>query len=364
MMADKKIRAGRKAEALAEKLQNQLKAGEIRVGGFTPSERELSRTWGVSKMTVRRAMKLLEKKSLIEAEPGQGYRVLGRALDPAKGLPIAFVVSPLESHLFSSRRAGQIMLPIFQRCAALRGFAFLVLGIGEGGYREVAEQLESGRTSGVILDSCDQQLIDIVTRAGLPTVVVETWQPGTEVDSVVQDGFGGGLLAAEHLVSRGHKRFGWLGFDVRSRNPLVVDRYAGAVAGLAREGMKFAREAATTGCIEDMRKAAMKLLSGTNRPTAIFALWQSASAGLISTARDLGLKVGKDFDMVGWANEEDYERDVGRLFDAGNVPAAITWKMSSMAETALERLELRRTRPDMPPIQLRIPTRLYKGTTP
>jgi LacI family transcriptional regulator len=189
-------------------------------------------------------------------------------------------------------------------------------------------------------------------------VVVETWQPGSEIDSVVQDGFGGGLLAVEHLVSRGHKRFGWLGLDHRTRNPLVVDRYAGAVAGLAREGMKLAREAATTNRGDRMQTAALKLLSGARRPTAVLALWQGASEAVARAARELGLTVGKDFEMVGWANEEDYEEDFGSLFDAGNVPAAITWKMASMAETALERLELRRNRPDLPAIQLRIPTRL------
>ncbi len=356
--AERMATGGRKAAALAESLQRRLEAGEIRVGGFTPSERELSREWGVGLMTARRALKLLEKKGLVAAEPGQGYRVQGRALDPARGFPIAFVVSPAEAHLFTANRAGQIMLPIFQRCAARLGVGFLVVGPGRRGHRDVAEQLEGGRISGVLLDSFDRNLIDAVGRIGLPTVVVESWQPGTEVDSVVQDGFGGGLLAAKHLVSRGHKRFGWLGLDVRSRNPLVVDRYGGVVAGLAQEGLKLARKVAAPGSNDGMRAAAMKLLSGAKRPTAIFALWQSASAGLTWAARELGLTVGKDFEMVGWANEEDYEEDFRSLFDAGSVPAAVTWKMSGMAETALERLELRRTRPDLPPIHLRIPTRL------
>jgi DNA-binding LacI/PurR family transcriptional regulator len=347
--------------ALADGLQHRLEAGEIRVGGFTPSERELAREWEVGLMTARRALKLLEKRGLVAAEPGQGYRVQGRALDPTKGFPIALVVSPAEAHIFTSNRAGQIMLPIFQRCAARLGVGFLVVGPGKGGHRDVVEQLESGRISGVLLDSFDPDLMDAVAQVGLPTVVVETWRPGSSVDSVVQDGFGGGLLAAEHLLSRGHKRFGWLGLDVRSRNPLVADRYAGTVAGLAQEGKKLARELAATGGAENMRAAAVKLLSGAKRPTAIFALWQSASAALTWAARELGLAVGEDFEMVGWANEEDYEEDFGSLFDAGNVPAAITWKMSSMAETALERLEMRRTRPDLPPIQLRIPTELRCG---
>ncbi len=355
-------RGGRKAMALADSLERRLETGEIRVGGFTPSERELSRNWNVGKMTVRRALKLLEKKGLIAAEPGQGYRVQGRALDPALGFPVAFVVSPAERHLYSTMRASQILLSVFQQRAAERGVALLVVGMGEGGYGEVADQCESGRTSGVVLDSHDKRLIDIVTQSGLPTVAVESWQAGAEVDSVVQDGFGGGLLAAAHMISRGHKRIGYLGLDVGKGNPIVVDRYSGVVGGLASKRMQLTHEETAKNREDDMQEAAIKLLSGPKRPTAILALWQTATAGLARAARELGLTIGEDFEMVGWANEENYESGFKNLFDPGKVPAAIVWKASSMAEIALERLEVRRVRPELPTIQLRIPTMLKQET--
>ncbi len=350
------------AASLADILRADIRAGEILPGRYLPSERELSRERGIAKMTVRRALKLLEQEGLVSAEPRQGYRVLEPAPAPGKGVPVAFVVAPHEADRFASLNSHRLMLSEFQRGAARRGWALLAVGSEKFNYDDVMEQLESGRIRGALLGSCDGLMLKRAAKAGVPALTVEFWQEGSGVDSVVQDGFGGGLLAASHLLSRGHQRFGWLGLDVRDGNNLVVDRYSGALGGLARKGMSFSREAAGLNTEDDMERAARELLTGSDRPTAIFALWQSATAGLARAARDMGLTPGRDFDLVGWANEENYEMSFKNLFEPGDLPAAIVWRVSHMAETALGRLEERWTRPDLPAIQLRIPTRLIPGS--
>jgi DNA-binding LacI/PurR family transcriptional regulator len=221
-------------------------------------------------------------------------------------------------------------------------------------------QLESGRVCGAFLASWDPPLLERIEKSGVPALMVEAWQGNLRIDCVIQDGFGGGLTAASHLFKRGHRRFGWLGLDVRTGEHLVVERYAGATAGLAREGLGLVREAAAINSEEHMERAARELLAGPDRPTAIFALWQTATAGLARAARDMGLTLGEDFEMVGWANREEYG-SLRNLFESGRVPAAVIWKVEDMAETALTRLEERRAHPEMRPIQLRIPTELDAG---
>jgi DNA-binding LacI/PurR family transcriptional regulator len=350
--------SSRTVEALAAELKSELIAGSIVPGRLMPSERELSRQRGLSKMTVRRALKLLESEGMLLAEPRRGYRVQPRVLDPGRGFPVAFVISPRESELIFALNSQRLIFSEFQRAAAERGWSLLVVGGKQHGYQEVISQLESGRISGAVLASSDPQILKHLTEAGVPVLMVEAWIGGSGADSVVQDGFGGGLQAAEYLLSRGHQRFGWLGLDVRDGNFLVVDRYSGALGGLARAGKSLDRQMTAINCEMEMEKAARELLSGPDRPTAIFALWQSATAGLVRAARELGLKIGQDFDMVGWANQEDYELTYKSLFDNGQMPPAIVWEVARMAETALGRLEERRVNPELPTIQLRIPTTL------
>jgi DNA-binding LacI/PurR family transcriptional regulator len=359
--ADKPAGGGRTASGLADLLRTEIESGEIRAGRFMPSEREVSRARGVSKMTVRRAMKVLEGEGLIAAEPRQGYRVLGRALDPSRGYPVAFVVSPDEPELVHALRSHRLMLAEFQRAASARGWSLLAVGAEEGSYGEVMSQLESGRVCGAFLASWDPPLLERIEKSGVPALMIEAWQGDLRVDSVMQDGFGGGLTAASYLFKRGHRRFGWLGLDVRTGKHLVVERYSGALGGLMREGLGFSRQATAENREDDMERAARELLSGPDRPTAIFALWQTATTGLARAARELGLKVGEDFEMVGWANEEEYDVTLRNLFDAGRAPAAVTWRVGDMAEAALGRLAERRVQPRLRPIQLRIQTVLNPG---
>lgn len=57
------------AEALRSSIERE------QPGGSLPSEASLMETYGVSRNTVRRALKSLEAIDLVEAEPGVGWRV-------------------------------------------------------------------------------------------------------------------------------------------------------------------------------------------------------------------------------------------------------------------------------------------------
>ncbi len=359
--AVKSAAGGRAASKLTDQLRVAIRKGEIAPGRFLPSERELSREHGLAKMTVRRALKVLEREGFVAAEPRQGYRVLGRARDPQKGFPVAFVVTPDEADNLTLDGFQRLLLGEFRRAATRRGWSLLAVGSEGRSYGEVMDLLEGGRISGAVLVSGEVELQQRVERSGAPVVMADTWREDSEIDSIVQDGFRGGLLAASHLLARGHRRIGWLGLDVRKGSQLAMDRYCGAAGGLARAGLSLSVEATATNRDADMERAAMELLSASERPTGILALWQTATQALVRASRVLGLKPGEDFEMVGWANEEEYERSFCPLFSPGEVQPAIVWRVASMAETALARLEERRANPQLPAIHLRIPTRLELG---
>ncbi len=346
---------------LASSIREDIREGRLEVGQFLPAGRKLAESHSLNSKTVWRALKQLEVEGLVAAEPRRGYRVLPGALEPGKGFPVAFVMSPRELATAPKTDFEVILLAELQRAAARRGWSLLVVGTQENSYGEVLTQLRNGRISGLLLDTADVELQKLVEQAGVPLVMVETGREDANVDSVVQDGFRGGLLAAAQLLSAGHRRIGWLGLDAKNGNPLVIDRYYGTIAGLARGGVSISRECCAVNEGAAMERAAGELLAGAERPTGIVALWQSATWGLCHAARSLKLKVGRDFDMVGWANAEDYEERFRSLFEPGRLPPAVVWEVASMAETALARLEERRTKPELPTIHLRIPTRLRPG---
>lgn len=58
---------------IAEDLRHQVKSGEIAAGGLLPSESDLSRTYAVSRVTVRKALELLRSEGVVAARQGFGW---------------------------------------------------------------------------------------------------------------------------------------------------------------------------------------------------------------------------------------------------------------------------------------------------
>jgi DNA-binding LacI/PurR family transcriptional regulator len=346
---------------VAAAIRKRIADGVPGAGEYLPAIRELCEEHDVCIDTVSRALRLLEGEGLIAAEARRGYRVQARVNDPDRGCPIAVVVESAEGR-WTLLDAG--LIDALQKRARAMGRSLLAVGLSGRDPGTVVEQLVASRAWGVVLDATEPKLLDAVQRAGLCVVLAETWDEGGRFDTVVQDGFRGALAATTHLVSRGHERIGWVGLDTRNGHPQVIERYAGAVAGLARAGRALLPDLCVAGSISnlaDIRGRARALLSRPDHPTAILSLWQDVAAAVVQAAEDAGRVPGRDFELVGWDTEESYPGRFRSLFRRGRVQPAITWSMARMAEAALDRLEERRRHPHSPALTLEISTQLRLG---
>jgi GntR family transcriptional regulator len=60
---------------IAEDLRRQVTGGELVAGSVLPSEAELSGSYGVSRVTIRKALEVLREEGLIDARQGFGWFV-------------------------------------------------------------------------------------------------------------------------------------------------------------------------------------------------------------------------------------------------------------------------------------------------
>jgi GntR family transcriptional regulator len=67
--------------AIADELRRRVEGGDLPAGALLPSESELSAAYGVSRVTVRKALDLLRDEGLIDARQGFGWFV---ATDPVR----------------------------------------------------------------------------------------------------------------------------------------------------------------------------------------------------------------------------------------------------------------------------------------
>jgi DNA-binding LacI/PurR family transcriptional regulator len=299
--------------------------------------------------TARKGLKVLESEGLLESEARHGFRVgkdnaalsVNRALAYVTGNPDRLDARPVEWSL--SR--------CLQSAAAERGW--IVLGI-HGENERILSLLNEGRVWGVILDTLKSSLIEQVRRTGIPVVVVNSMLEGADVDTVIQDNYIGGFLAAQHLIERGIRRIGWL-------SPVDMfcqyrERFAGASA-CARAG----------GCpipgkhvIEDAqdRDALAKLLSDSGRPEALLVFGMEFAKLLVSVASQLGIRIGKDLQVIGWTVEENYVDVYQNVFFGMRPPDAIVWSARQMADIAVARLRERQRGKAGGVVRISIPTRL------
>ncbi len=338
---------------LAEQLRAFLASGGIAVGNVLPSMKELGAQHGVSSETARRAARQLVAEGLLSSEPRHGFRVMARANDPERGMPIAFLVSTVERvdqwNEFYTRLVTGV-----QKAVSDRGWSLLAVGAGKRSSKEIVTQLRERRVCGLVIDSMNAALLDEVANMGLPTVMMDSWDAEMRLDAIVQDSFQGGMVATRHLISRGHKRIGWLG--PISETVQSHERFGGVAASLSAAGL-FQPELMLDTPRAMVAATARAMLSRPDRPTAVLALWSDAVSEITRAANELGLVLGRDLDVIGWTPEEEYSKYCA-LFGGGPVPPAMVWSATELTRLAIARLVERRMNAQLPTVLLKVPARL------
>jgi GntR family transcriptional regulator len=75
---------------IAEGLLERIEAGELAPGTRLPAERELAGQLGVNRLTIRRALRVLEGQGLISRKPGRGTHVAQPRIDRQASQIISF----------------------------------------------------------------------------------------------------------------------------------------------------------------------------------------------------------------------------------------------------------------------------------
>lgn len=353
--------SGRASVRVAGQLRSDISSGHLEAGQFLPNERELAKTLNVSRETLRRALKGLEREGFVATVPRRGYRVLARTNDPDKGSPVAYVLSSDQNSDLAIGGAWtdriDMVLAAFQKASGRRGWPLLVVGAPGTAAEEVLHQLRSTRACGLVLDTIDPKVVALAREAGMPAVVTNDWSPDCPLDSVMQDGQHGGMLAVEHLLARGRRRLAFVGAPLAG-NIHAVDRYSGVAAALELRGLELSPEQRVYCTASDAAEKITRLLSGSNRPDGIIAPWSHLAAATCQAARRLGLEPGRDFDLVGWSVDELYASAYRTAFNGAGAPPAVVWSAAAMAEAAMNRLVERRTNPHLPAMRIKVPVQL------
>ncbi|MCS6949212.1 MAG: LacI family transcriptional regulator [bacterium] len=185
---------------IAENLQAQIERGEWRTGDRLPPETELARRWGVSRMTVQRAMHELQRLGLVQRRRRAGTVVTSARMKRAAGY-----IALLAHH-------SQDLLEM----AYLRGIqsglpeeVHLIVCDTQGDAEREASYLRrmAKEADGIILfPTCDPENTPLLIRlleSGSHIVCIDRYPEGVSVDAFVTDNYQSTLEAMRYLVARG-----------------------------------------------------------------------------------------------------------------------------------------------------------------
>ena len=352
---------GARTVGIAQRIRREY-MGEAAPVGFLPGERDLAMTYGVARTTVRRALLMLAAEGLVRPERGRGYRMMPRPQGGKRTGPVAYIVPAQETdwlRTWSRERLGVAL----QRVLLSKGFQAHVMARAGRSADAMATGLAETGVWGAVLAYHDSELCRSLARREIACVLMETADRDTAVDTVVQDNFGGGYQAAAHLIEKGHRRIGWFGSTTQGEH--AMERFAGALSACLRHGLDLPSDlmCEPPRLTEASREAqwlpsARAFLERPDRPKAVLALWAECAVVLGRAARQLGLVVGRDVDLVAWGTEADYRHEIEREFGPGQAPPTVTWDTEDMARATVERLASLAREPGQTPLRIAVPTRL------
>lgn len=161
--------------------------------------------------------------------------------------------------------------------------------------------LAQERVAGVVIVPLDSDPAHFKFRRNLPMVFLDRLVEGVDADAVLLDNNRGGAMGAEHLIGHGHRRIGLVAAP--AAQGAVDERQEGFCNALARAGIDQDPKLIQWG--NDVKEAGgynatMQLLAAKPRPTALFAVNNVRTLGMLRAIHDSGLRVPEDISLIGF----------------------------------------------------------------
>jgi DNA-binding LacI/PurR family transcriptional regulator len=224
-----------------------------------------------------------------QAAEDLGYRpnVAARALRTGTARTVGLVVTDVTHPFFGPVLRGA------QAAAWRAGYAVTLVDVANDPDRErgAFEALRAGPADGYMFFT-----VDPPERSGEHVVAIEVSPPGMRF--VRFDTERGTDLAVRHLIELGHRRIGHLGSELDGETFRL--RRERVLAMLAEAGLEPCGYETAAFRFDDAHRAALALLGGPERPTAVYADDDLLAGGVYLATRELGLRIPDDVSVVGF----------------------------------------------------------------
>jgi len=296
-----------KYRQIFERLQEDICSGHYKPGNRLPSEAELVRRFGASRMTVFRAMRELQSLGLVTRRVGSGTFV---SASPTRGSHIFGLLIPElgQTEIFEAICKGMMEAQEAMHHSLLWGNSVSKEQDKEKAAEQLCDYYISQKVSGVFFApvefstnrfQANHRIVAALDRARIPVVLLdrclESYPQRSKYDLVGIDNRRAGYLATEHLIRAGAKRIAL--FARPNSAPTVDARIAGYREALLSQPGKPGRDLVKIGEASDAKF--VRSILKKDRPDAFVCANDITAGDLMHTLISLGWRIPKDIRIVG-----------------------------------------------------------------
>lgn len=279
---------------VAEDIFQKIAEGFFKPGDKLPSERILCDQYGVSQITVRRALRELALDGHLYPRHGLGWFVTERDEPEAFGRHIALVASDLDAPLAGI--AKRVAEELQDRMPLRVAFATDDLALR----KKILEQVVSSGAALILLAvegeerTLAKRYMYLLDGLDVPTLFLLRDVPDLPVPAAVLDEQAAMERLTHHMLDLGHRHIAYVGIDPSST--AGWRRYRGFASTLWAKGLELPLDWVFSAPLADKVSAARfcQALEAPQRPTAIVCATDTQAAQAMALLRSLGLHCPSD----------------------------------------------------------------------
>jgi len=297
---------------IVESLRSAIAAGQYRSGGRMPSEAELVRRFGVSRMTAVKAVQQLQQEGLLVRRAGSGTYV-AEVINRQK--PVFGLIIPDlgQTEIFEPICKGMTGTPNGSGGAPGWSLSWGHSAAPQTNKEMQAEQLcqqyIEQHVSGVFFaplefgprrDQVNRRVLKALKAAQIPVILLDRcvleYPARSEYDIVGLDNRRAGYVMAEHLIRQGAKHIAF--FAVEGSAETVDDRIAGCREALFAHDLPMPGNMVIRCDPGDTAKIAVTLKARTI--DALLCANDHTAARLMRSLHSLGIRIPDDLRIAGF----------------------------------------------------------------
>lgn len=327
---------------LYQKIMDDLRANifnnDYKVNEVIPSESELEIKYGVSNITVRRALNELEREGIINRVKGKGSFVSDRNFDD-KSSSVTFGLNAIKliTLVLTDRdnsMANDIINGVSEKLSEFNDFALDVVcsrRTQSSNEKLILEKaFRTGPAGIIILPNPGNKSVDeicILASRGFPIVTIDQNFNLSNVDSVVSDNKMGTYNSVSYLIKKGHRNIAFVSDGRIGSMVSIKDRFLGYCKALTDNGIPIdssiclsdyfsiakadlphayeqilREESLGENSVEFFKVIIDKLLNRPDKATAIQFVNDMCCYDFMRAASTLGVNVPKDISVIGFDN--------------------------------------------------------------